>query len=119
MPYTVTKTTNYPHTPEIVYAAAKGAIEGLEGKLTQESPDQFKLVVKFSKTILGKVLGDRAWMQLEITAGENGSSDLTLTAYPLNAVGEKLMFGARSGALKTLVSWFYAHLQHRLPKTEG
>jgi len=116
MPYTVTKTTNYPHDVETVYTAAKGAIEGLEGKISKESADKLTLAVNFPKTILGKVLGDRAFMQVEVTAGDNGSSNLNLTAYPLDAVGAKLNFGARKGALKTLITWFDAHLEHRLPK---
>lgn len=116
MPYTVNESKTYAHDPEAVFAAAKGAIEGLEGKLLEESQSDHKLVAKFPKTILGKVLGDRAWMQVEISAGDTDSSYLALTAYPLNAVEQKLMFGARKGALRTLLTWFYAHLEHRLPK---
>lgn len=116
MPYTVNKTKSYAHSPEVVYQAAKGAMEGLEGKFEEEIPEKGKLVAKFHKTILGKVLGDRAWVQVVISEGSNGGANLDLTAYPLNAVGQKLMFGARKGALKTLLTWFDAHLEHRLPK---
>ncbi|MFK7802639.1 MAG: hypothetical protein AB8G95_13475 [Anaerolineae bacterium] len=116
MPYTVTKTTNYPHDPQTVFTAAKGAMEGLEGKLSEDSADELKLAANFHKTILGKVLGDRAFMQVQISAGDGGSSNLEMTAYPLDAIGSKLQFGARKGALKTLITWFDAHLDHRLPK---
>ncbi|MEM8861717.1 MAG: hypothetical protein AAGD96_25610, partial [Chloroflexota bacterium] len=111
MPFTVNKSQQFSHPPSVVYEAAKGAIEGLEGKLQDESSaSDMKLVAKFHKTILGKVLGDRAWMQVAISAEDDGSSRLDLTAYPLDAVGRKLMFGARKGALSTLLSWFDAHL---------
>ena len=116
MPYTVNKTKTYAHPPEVVYAAAKGAMEGLEGKLQEELPEEGKLVAKFHKTVLGKVLGDRAWMQVIISDSGEGESTLDLTAYPLDAIGNKLMFGARKGALKTLLAWYDAHLEHRLPK---
>ncbi|MEM9774972.1 MAG: hypothetical protein AAF902_10350 [Chloroflexota bacterium] len=116
MPYTVNKTQHFPYAPQVVYEAAKGAMEGLEGTLQEDKPEEFKLVAQFHKTILGKVLGDRAWMEVVISADGESSSKLDLTAYPLNAVGQKLMFGARKGALATLLSWFDAHLNHRLPK---
>ncbi len=116
MPYTVTETHTYSHAPDVVYAAAKGAIEGLEGKFVEESAENGLLVAKFHKTVLGKVLGDRAWVQVAISSVDDDSSSLELTAYPLDAVGNKLLFGARKGALKTLLTWFYAHLEHRLPK---
>lgn len=119
MPYTVNKTQSYSHPPQVVYEAAKGAILGLEGKIEEDNPTEFKLVTKFHKTVLGKVLGDRAWMQVVISADGEGSSKLDLTAYPLDAIGRKLMFGARKGALATLLSWFDAHLNHRLPKEEA
>ena len=116
MPYTVNQTKTYSHSSDIVYAAAKGALEGLEGKFDEESPDEGKLVARFHKTVLGKVLGDRAWVQVVISSSDEGNSTLDLTAYPLDAIGNKLLFGARKGALKTLLSWFDAHLEHRLPK---
>ena len=116
MPYTVTETHTYSHAADVVFAAAKGAIEGLEGKFEEESAENMLLVAKFHKTVLGKVLGDRAWVQVAISSVDDGSSSLELTAYPLDAVGNKLLFGARKGALKTLLTWFYAHLEHRLPK---
>ncbi len=115
MPYTVNKTNEYSVDADTLYQAAKGAIEGLEGKFETESPETHTLVAKFHKTVLGKVLGDRAWVQVVISAADENSSSLELTAYPLDAIGNKLMFGARKGALKTLLAWFDAHLNHRLP----
>ena len=116
MPYTVTETRTYSHAPDVVYTAAKGAMEGLEGKFEEESAENMTLVAKFHKTVLGKVLGDRAWVQVVISPADDGTASLALTAYPLDAIGSKLLFGARKGALKTLLAWFYAHLEHRLPK---
>ena len=116
MSLTIKETKSYLHDPETVYVAAKGAVQGLEGTILEDHPSDYKVVAKFPKTILGKVLGDRAWMQVEISADESNSSNLDLTAYPLNAIEQKLMFGARKGALRTLLTWFYAHLDHRLPK---
>ncbi len=39
---------------------------------------------------------------------------MILDAYPLDALNRKLMFGARKGVTQTIVSWFFAHLEHNL-----
>jgi hypothetical protein len=39
---------------------------------------------------------------------------VAVEAYPLDAIGRQLKFGAREGVVETVVSWFYAHLEHRL-----
>lgn len=57
--------------------------------------------------------GERTHLAVEVTAAGEGST-LALTAYPLNAVGQKLMFGARKGVTKTVVSWFWAHVDNQL-----
>ncbi len=116
MPYTVNQSKQYSVDPDTLYQAAKGAMEGLEGKFETEDSESGTLVARFHKTVLGKVLGDRAWVQVIISGSNDGGSNLELTAYPLDAIGNKLMFGARKGALKTLLAWFDAHLNHRLPK---
>ena len=41
---------------------------------------------------------------------------MPIEVYPLDAVGRKLMFGARKGAPRTVATWFIAHLEQRLPK---
>ena len=65
---------------------------------------------------LGKVLGDRTHMNVTITHPNDDGSAVAVEIYPLNAVGQKLMFGARKGVSRTVADWFYAHLEHRLPK---
>jgi hypothetical protein len=39
---------------------------------------------------------------------------LRATAYPVDAVGRKLQFGARKGVTQRVVGWFFAHVEHRL-----
>lgn len=116
MSYTVEETKEYPHAIDTVYQAAKGAVEGLEGKFLTEDQEKYVLDAKFHKTIHGKVLGDRSRFEITLTPKGEGETELNLVAYPLNAVGEKLLFGARKGVLATVIRWFYAHLDHRLPK---
>jgi len=114
--FTIHDEKQYPANSEAVYQAALGAIEGLQGKILKQDPSVGSVEVRFDKKILGKVLGDRTQMNVTITNSDNGSSAVAVEIYPLNAVGQKLMFGARQGVSRTVADWFYAHLEHRLPK---
>ena len=114
--FTIHDEKQYPTSTEAVYQAALGAIEGLEGKILKQDPAAGTVEARFDKQILGKVLGDRTQMNVTITHPDNGHSAVAVEIYPLNAVGQKLMFGARKGVSRTVANWFYAHLEHRLPK---
>lgn len=117
MSFTITDEKSYVFPKDVVYKAAIGAIDGLEGKLVEENESDGVLAIKFHKTILGKVLGDRTHMDVKFEPrGEETA--VSVSCYPLDAVGRKLNFGARKGVSKTVVTWFYAHLEHRLPKAE-
>lgn len=118
MPNTVNETKTYPFTSDVVYRAALGAIEGLEGEVISQDDQTGQVQAKFKKTILGKVLGDRTHLELKIDNPTPGESTIAIEVYPLDPVGRKLMFGARKGVPQTVVSWFVAHLEHRLPKGE-
>ena len=113
MPYDIRQEKSYDSPTESVYEAAVKAVAGLEGKLLQQSPEKGELEAKFDKKILGKVLGDRTQMTARVIPGEGGCS-IAVEAYPIDAVGRKLMFGARKGVTQTVVIWFFAHLEHHL-----
>ena len=116
MSFTIEESKTYNAPLADVYQAAKGAIEGLEGSLLEADEANGRLVAKFHKTILGKVLGDRSRMEVVLSRQDDQTTQLDVNAYPLNAVGQKLLFGARKGVVRTVLTWFYAHLEHRLPK---
>ncbi|MFW6070289.1 MAG: hypothetical protein ACOC9X_04500 [bacterium] len=111
MPYTITEQKQYPQSPDEVLQAALGAVEGLQGKVLNSSDSQVE--AKFDKKIHGKVLGDRT--HLKVTVSNSGSGvTVDLEAYPIDPVGRKLQFGARKGVTRTVVDWYWAHLEHRL-----
>lgn len=113
--YDIHEEKSYAHGVTAVYQAAQGAAAGLEGQLLKEDNSAGTMTVKFDKKIHGKVLGDRTEMQVAVRAGENGGSTVAVEAYPIDAVGRKLMFGARKGVTRTVLDWYWAHLEHRLP----
>lgn len=111
MSFDVSQSKTYSQPLEAVQTAALGAISGLEGKILKQSENRIE--AKFDKKILGKVLGDRTQIEIDLAAA-NGESQVNVTVYPLDPIGRKLQFGARKGVSQTVISWFWAHLEHRL-----
>lgn len=117
MTYQIDETRSYPHPPATVAQALTGAVNGLEGKIKKQDPAQGLYELWFDKKILGRVLGDRTQMAITIQAAHDNPNAcaVTMAAIPVDAVGREMHFGIRKGVLKTVVGWFWAHLEHRLP----
>ena len=105
---------SYEKTAEAVLAAALKAASGLEGQITKQKDNDWVFEIRFDKKILGKVLGERTFMSVKVSPNPAGGSTIAIEAYPLDPVGRKLMFGARKGVTQTVVTWFFAHLEHNL-----
>jgi hypothetical protein len=114
MPYTINDKTIYSHSRETVRAAIFAAVKGLEGKIDTKPDIENFITIRFDKKILGKVLGERTCIEISLDGSSASETALSLTAYPLDAIGNKLLFGARKGVSQTVVNWFYAHLEHNL-----
>ena len=114
MPYEINEEKKYSQPAEALYAAALKAAAGLEGKVDRQDPQKGQFEIRFDKKILGKVLGERTYLGIKVLAQPEGGSAIAVEAYPLDPVGQKLLFGARKGVTATVVSWFFAHLEHHL-----
>lgn len=115
MSYTINEDKEFPNPPEKVFSAIKAAVTGLEGKVLSEDADANQIEIQFPKTIHGQVLGDRTVFHTKIEENETGAQ-LIVEAFPVDAVGRKLMFGARKGVTRTVLNWFWAHVDHNLKK---
>jgi len=113
MPYEIHQEKVYTQPQAEVFTASLKAVQKLGGKVLSQKPEEFRIEVKFDKTILGRVLGDRTNLVCSVRADGAGST-VVVDAYPLDAVGRKLMFGARPGVTQTVVTWFIAHLDNNL-----
>jgi len=91
-------------------------VEGLEGKFISQNAGAGKIAAQCNISVLVKVLSERTQVKVKIDALASGESnfDFNVEAYPVEAVGQKLMFGARKGLTCTVLGWFYAHLESRL-----
>jgi hypothetical protein len=113
MPYTIHEEKSFSHSPEKAYSAVLAAVKGLEGKILREAKDDRLVHIQFNKTIHGQVLGDRTEFHVQTQSDEEGTK-VVVEAFPLDAVGRKLMFGARKGVTRTVLDWFWAHVEHNL-----
>ena len=113
MSYTKNEERAFSHTPAELDKAVRAAVAGLEGKILSEDPEANKLDIQFPKTIHGKVLGDRTVFHVNLEEA-GGQSKVVVEAYPVDAVGQKLKFGARKGITQTVLTWFWAHIEHNL-----
>ncbi len=113
MPYDIHQEKSYTQDRSKVYDAAKKSVEKLKGQILKSKPDDFQFEVKFDKTLLGKVLGDRTQMTCVVQADGDGSK-VIMDIYPLDAIGRKLMFGARKGVSEEVISLFTEHLETNL-----
>jgi len=114
MPFEVKQEKQYPKPATAVFEAAMKAVSALGGKVLKQNPTNGEFEVTFDKKVLGKVLGDRTQMAAKVTAQGAESSGIAIEIYPLDAIGRKLMFGARKGVSETVATWFLAHLEHHL-----
>jgi hypothetical protein len=114
MPFEINREKSYDKPAEAVYAAALKAASGLEGQLSGEKPEAGEFEIRFDKKILGNVLGDRTFMSVKVSENDAMGTTVSVEAYPLDAIGRKLMFGARKGVTQQVVTWFFAHLEHHL-----
>ena len=113
MPYDIHQEKSYTQDRSKVYDAAKKSVEKLKGQILKSKPEDFQFEVKFDKTLLGKVLGDRTQMTCVVQADGDGSK-VIMDIYPLDAIGRKLMFGARKGVSEEVISLFTEHLETNL-----
>ena len=113
MPYDLHQEKTYSQDRSQVYGAVLKSVEKLKGQILSSKPEDFRFEVKFDKTLLGKVLGDRTQMTCVVQANSEGSK-VVMDIYPLDAVGRKLMFGARKGVSEEVLRLFAENLEINL-----
>jgi hypothetical protein len=118
MPYEVNSTKKYAYPLKKVYECAYLSIAALGGKVTRHDAAGGRLQGQMDKKLYGKILGDRS--QLDITLTEaDGETQMAILAYPLNAINQKLMFGARPGVVQTVLAAFHEEVEKRLAQNDS
>ncbi len=114
MPYTIEEEKSFQASAADLQKAILGAVKGLEGEVLKHDAEAGRIEIKFPKTILGNVLGDRTQMELNLESTSATETKMALKIYPINPVGQVLQFGARKGVPRKVMTWFFAHTEHRL-----
>ena len=114
MPYEKKRSEVFAKPLKDVYRAAFVCAKELGGKILINEPDQKILHVQMNKRIKGETLGDRSKFEMQFVDDDPDQTTIQVFAYPLNAVGQKLMFGARKGVVERAMTIFFDEVKKRL-----
>lgn len=118
MAYDVNSAKNYAYPLKKVYECAYLSIGAMGGKVTRHDVAGGRLQGQMDKKLYGKILGDRSLLDITLTEAD-GETRMAILAYPLNAINQKLMFGARPGVVQTVLAAFYEEVEKRLTQTDN
>lgn len=114
MPYEKESTKMFQYPLNHVYQSAIFCIKYMGGKIIKQDQEKGILHAQMDKKLFGNYLGDRSQLEIQFTDEGNTQTSIYIFAYPLNAVGQKLMFGARKGVVDKIISTFYQELEKYL-----
>ncbi len=114
MPFEVSKVMKYPQSFEEVYKAAYLSFKDLGGKVIKNDVANKQLFGQMDKKFKGEIVGDRSQLEMTFSTDADGNTVLSMYAYPLNVIGQKLMFGARKGVVDTVLAGFFEEVDKKL-----
>lgn len=114
MPYEKKALKIFQQPQDSLFTTAIQTIQYMGGKVVKQDQAKGILIAQMDKKLFGDYLGDRSQLEITITESENGDTQIELFAFPLNAIGQKLMFGARDGVVETIMRTFFIELEKRL-----
>ena len=113
MPYEVNSAKKYAYPLNKIYESAYLSIVAMGGKVTRNDVKNGRLQGQMDKKLYGKILGDRSLLDITLTEAD-GETNMAVLGYPLNAINQKLMFGARPGVVQTVLAAFFEEVDKRL-----
>jgi len=114
MGYDVKLTKTYEAKAENVISVCKNVAVALGGKVLSHDEAGKILKIQMDKKLQGKVLGDRSKLEIKYSSPTEESTQLDILAYPLDAVSQKLMFGARPGVVQAVLKVFFEQVEEKL-----
>jgi hypothetical protein len=109
--YTVTESKTYSQPAEAIVRSAVEAISKLGGSQSKKSkPDAGRLDANFNKKIGSQPLNNRIQLEVNVTAQSPEQCTVSIVAYPIDPVGQKLMFGVRGQPARAVVDAFLGAL---------
>jgi len=117
MPYEKKSSKIFQYPMDNVYQSTISCIKLMGGKITKQDVGKGILHAQMDKKLFGNYLGDRSQLEIQFTDEGNAQTSMNIFAFPLNAVGQKLMFGAREGVVDAIISTLYQQLEKHLQDT--
>jgi len=114
MPYEQKSSQSFPYPADKVFAAAISSVQHMGGKVARKDEKNGKLIAHMDKKLFGNYLGDRSQLEIQFTSENEETTQMDILAFPLNAVGQKLMFGARPGVVETVLRVLFREVGERL-----
>lgn len=114
MPYEQKSSQSFPYPVDQVFAAAISSVQHMGGKVAKKDETNGKLIAHMDKKLFGNYLGDRSQLEIQFTPAQDDGTQVDILAFPLNAVGQKLMFGARPGVVETVLRVLFREVGERL-----
>lgn len=118
MPFEKKSTKTVKFSREDVYKSISFCVTYMGGQILKDDPQQKILHAQMDKKLFGDYLGDRSKLEIELTKVSKEETKIDIYAYPLNAVGQKLMFGARKGVVERMMAAFYEEVEKHLQAQE-
>ena len=110
--YTITESKTYNRAADAVIKSAVEAISQLGGSQTKKSkPAEGRLDANFNKRIGSQPLNNRIQLEVNVTSQSAEQCTVSIVAYPVDPVGQKLMFGVHGQPARAVVDAFLGGLQ--------
>ena len=97
-----------------VFAAAAACVKDMGGKVLKQDAEKGSMIAWMDKKLDGVYLGDRSKLEMKFSDQGEGGTTVQVLAYPLDPIGNKLMFGARKGVVETIVKVLFERMGKRL-----
>ena len=113
MPYTVKVEKTFDQSFTNTYKSLYLSVKLLKGKILVNKPEKKRLEAQMDKTLYGVVLGDRSRFEIDFVEESENQTKLLITAYPVNPIGQKLMFGARKGVIPKVMDALFNEMEKK------
>lgn len=111
MAYDINQAKTYQQPAQAMSQLAAAVATRLGGKADKKNnPMAGHIQVTFNKQVKNQMLPNRVQLVVKLESVSPESSQLSLSAYPVDPLGNKLMFGVRGNATRTVVDTFWAEL---------
>ncbi|MFN8458519.1 MAG: hypothetical protein U0401_28345 [Anaerolineae bacterium] len=115
MAYDINQAKTYNRSAQEMSQVAAAVIGKLGGKADKKSnPAAGQLIATFNKQVKNQMLPNRVQIVVKTEPVSTESSQLSILAYPVDPLGNKLMFGVRGNATRTVVDHFFGELETQI-----